>query len=212
MAAKGFMKDQTGRKFGRLTIISLHERSEKSTMHKWLCQCTCGKTVVTAIQNLRTGNTRSCGCLFTESLVKRNTKHGLTHDHKGAYRSWKDMRQRCNNPNNKSYDDYGGRGIKICERWNSFANFFADMGDRPEKHSIDRIDVNGNYEPNNCRWATDKEQARNKRNNHIMENGKTLAENCEIVGVDFKVVSYRISQGYSFDEALSKKDFRIVER
>lgn len=212
MSVKGFMKDQTGRKFGRLTIISLHERSEKSTMHKWLCQCTCGKTVVTAIQNLRTGNTRSCGCLFTEAVVKRNTKHGLMHDHKGAYRSWKDLRQRCNNPKNKSYPDYGGRGISVCERWNSFANFFADMGDRPEKHSIDRIDVNGNYEPDNCRWATDKEQARNKRNNHIMENGKTLAENSEIAGIDFKVVSYRVSHGYSFNDALSKKDFRLVDR
>lgn len=212
MAVKGSIKDQSGKKFGRLTVLSLHEKAEGSTRHKWLCQCTCGNTAIAVIKDMQSGKTRSCGCLFTDMLVARNKKHGLIYDHKRTYRTWKDLRQRCNNPNNKDYKDYGGRGIQVCERWNDFKNFFDDMGDRPEGMTIDRIDTNGNYEPSNCRWATPVEQARNKRNNHVMDNGKTLAENCEDSGIDYKVVSYRVSQGFSLAEALSKRDYRIDKR
>lgn len=212
MTTKGSIKDQTGKKFGRLTVLSLHEKVEGSPRHKWLCQCVCGNTTVAVIKDMQAGKTKSCGCLFTEGLVSRNTKHGLMHDHKRTYRSWKELRQRCNNPNNKDYKDYGGRGIRVCKRWDSFKNFFDDMGDRPDGMTIDRVDVNGDYEPYNCRWATSTEQARNKRNNHVMENGKTLVENCEVAGVDYKVACYRANNGYTMAESLSKKDYRIDKR
>lgn len=204
-------QNRIGQKFGRLTIEELIHQNNPHGKSIYLCRCTCGKSKEVRLNYLLSKSTNSCGCLFKEHMKERNTKHGLMNDYKKTYRSWKDLRQRCNNKNNKDYPNYGGRGITVCERWNDFSNFFKDMGERPEGMTIDRIDVNGNYEPNNCRWATGKEQARNKRNNHIMENGKTLAENCEEHGLDYKVVSYRVLHGYSFEESLSHKDFRVVK-
>jgi len=213
VSKKGFMKDQTGRKFGRLTIISLHERSEKSTMHKWLCQCTCGKTVVTAIQNLRTGNTRSCGCLFTEAVVKRNTKHGLMYDHKGAYRSWKDLRQRCNNPNNASYNSYGGRGIHIYPAWEKdFKAFYEYIGEPPnytERWSIERIDNSKGYEPNNIKWALPKEQASNKRTNiWVSHDGKelTIEQWADLLGISSTTIIKRRKDGKSVEDVLKPRN------
>lgn len=121
------------------------------------------------------------------------------------------MRARCNNPKNHDYVDYGGRGISICARWNSFANFFADMGPRPPGLTVDRIDVNGNYEPGNCRWATSITQARNKRTSLLIEfDGTTrpLMEWCEIYNIDRTKVQYRLKQGWSFEDAFSDRDFR----
>lgn len=206
------IQDRVGQKFGRLTVTKLISREHPHGKSIYLCSCSCGNEKEVRLGYLLNKSTSSCGCLFKEHMVNKNTKHGLMHDNKRTYRTWKDLRQRCNNPNNKDYPNYGGRGIKVCERWNDFANFFEDMGVRPENMTIDRIDVNGDYEPNNCRWATSKEQGRNKRNNHIMSNGKTLAENCEKAGVDYKVASYRSLKGYSLEDALSKEDFRIVKR
>lgn len=100
----------------------------------------------------------------------------------------------------------------MCKRWDSFLNFFEDMGERPDGMTIDRIDTNGNYEPLNCRWATPKEQARNKTNNRLMFDGKTLAEHCEVKNIDHKVVTYRLSKGYSVKDSFSNKDFRIDEQ
>ena len=212
MTAKNSIKDQTGKRFGRLVVKSFVSKGVNPSRNIWLCVCDCGNEKESSIHGLRTGQTKSCGCLMRDVLIKRNTKHGLSKKHPVEYKVWKDMRQRCTNSKRREYPNYGGRGIVVCDRWNDFELFFMDMGKRPEGKTIDRIDVNGNYEPSNCRWATAREQARNKRNNHVMANGLTLAENSEISGVDYKVLSYRANHGYNFEEATALKDYRIDKR
>jgi hypothetical protein len=148
-------------RFGRWFVKNMTRVGLRSAA---VCVCDCGSVRVVLSQSLRTGKSVSCGCYSTE-VNKARARHG--HNRKGhksrTYTTWNMMTQRCLNPNNDRYYDYGGRGITVCERWLDFANFLADMGERPEGTSIDRIDVNGNYEPTNCRWATSAEQGTNKR-------------------------------------------------
>jgi hypothetical protein len=144
-------------------------------------------------------------------LSERNTTHGLSRAQPREYRTWKDMRSRCNTPTDTDYPDYGGRGIRVCERWNDFAAFYADMGDRPRGMSIDRIDVNDDYAPDNCRWATAKEQANNKRSNHRIEfqgETKTLQQWCDELGIEQSKVRYRLRVGMPVARAFSLEDFR----
>jgi hypothetical protein len=155
-------------KFGRLTVLELHPKRRRygSNVHPlWRCVCDCGSGQLVLGESLRSGRTTSCGCWNRERVRGRFTKHG--HAKPGnrtrAYQCWDGMRQRCSNPNCPAYPNYGGRGIRVCDDWEIFENFFADMGHPPRGRSLDRIDVNGNYEPSNCRWATILEQARNKR-------------------------------------------------
>lgn len=148
---------KAGDKYGRLTAIRFSHKGKNNRPY-WLFQCDCGNTKVISTNLVKNNKTKSCGCL--------NDGHP-THRMKGTriYRSWQMMKNRCLNKNSEDWKDYGGRGIKVCKRWMKFENFYVDMGERPEDTSIDRIKVDGNYNKNNCRWATPKEQANNKRNN-----------------------------------------------
>lgn len=151
---------QIGERFGRLIVLSLsHIRKSR---RQFVCECSCGVTKTIDAYNLRYGISKSCGCAIKEAVRKRNMVHG---DSKSPeHIAWMGMNSRCNSPTNKKYNDYGGRGIAVCERWLSYENFLSDMGRRPaSKHSLDRKDVNGNYTPENCRWATHYEQTMNKR-------------------------------------------------
>lgn len=156
-----------GQKFNRLTVIGEARTSRGEAA--WECKCECGNTTVSVGHALKNGRTSSCGCYMIEVARKHgyaNRKHGC----KGTrvYKSHDSMKQRCLNPDHKSYPKYGGRGITICERWLKFEAFLEDMGHPPEKHSLDRIEVDGNYEPSNCRWADAYTQQRNKRDNHLL--------------------------------------------
>lgn len=139
-----------------------------------------------------------------DKIAKAMTKHGKAAT--PEYKSWEGMKSRCNSPTNRAYQNYGARGITVCERWTKFENFFADMGPRPHGTSIDRIDVNGNYEPSNCRWATNLEQRRNKRNNRKLTfNGESLCitEWAQRTGLKRRTIEARLTYGWSVEDALT---------
>lgn len=147
-----------------------------------------------------------------QAVIRRNTKHGMSKTHRTEYRSWKDMRARCYNPNNQDYHNYGGRGITVCEEWNDFATFISDMGRKPKGLTLDRINSNGNYEADNCRWADSFVQANNRRNNHpITFNGETknLQEWCNIHGLDQSKARYRIKTGMPLEKVFGATDYRV---
>ena len=144
--------DLTGKRFGRLFVLSVADRK-----YHLICVCDCGNKCTVAISSLKSGSTQSCGCLRLE----RSKTHGMSHI--PEFRVWNSMLERCNNPNNKRYCDYGGRGIKVCERWMDFKNFIADMGFRPKGLTLERINNDKGYSPSNCKWDTGENQARNRR-------------------------------------------------
>ena len=167
-------KSLIGKKFGRLTVVSLVESDVGTKIPtKWLCKCDCGNTIKALGYNLNNGNTKSCGCLRKEFAKNKKYIHGCTKTR--LHTTWSHMKQRCENTNDKAFKHYGGRGIKICDEWHDFACFrdWALVNGYSDDLTIDRIDVNGNYEPSNCRWVTLKEQQTNKRNNaFIIFDGK----------------------------------------
>ena len=200
--------DYTGKRFGRLVAIERGEpvyygRQKKVT---WRCQCDCGVVVSINASSLSRGLTTSCGCRKREVCIDRSLTHGMSNgrDGSGTYKSWNAMRNRCANVRSVDYPDYGGRGIGICDRWKSFAMFLDDMGLRPKHHSIERIDVNGDYNPGNCKWLLTKRQARNRRNTlwvNLSGERLSLVDACENVGIKAATVRRK-----KYDRGISIQD------
>ncbi len=194
--------DLSGERFGRWLVL---DRDLTKCRTSWRCRCNCGTEKSIAMYTLLNGNSKSCGCLRNEKTILTHTTHGETRS--PEYYTWMTMKARCCNPKSKSYCYYGARGIVICERWlNSFEFFLADMGKRPSsEHQIDRIDSNGNYEPSNCRWATRKEQGRNKSCVKIITyKGKTLRlpELADLFGINPKLLRERLQRGWTVERAI----------
>lgn len=199
-------KNKTGLTFSDLKVLKYagHDRIGKRNrkVHYYFCKCNCGNIVRVRNNSLVTKLTTSCGCNIAKSTIKRLTKHGMCYSKE--WRAWKNMKRRCLNPKRKSFKNYGARGIKVCERWlGCFENFFEDMGKCPEGMSLDRIDVNGNYEPNNCRWADLITQANNKRNSVKIKDGQeelSIEELAKKTGIKSNTIRVRISKGMTKDE------------
>ncbi|MBW4444404.1 MAG: hypothetical protein KME10_24925 [Plectolyngbya sp. WJT66-NPBG17] len=189
-----------GQTFGRLTVIkSVGKDKDSKTI--WECLCVCGQTKLVITNRLRRGITQSCGCLYTDS----HKKHGRSHS--PLYRVWSQMKGRCTNPKHPKYASYGGRSITVCDRWLDFSNFAQDMGERPSpQHSIDRIDNNGNYSPENCRWATSVVQAGNKRTNRFLtyqNKTLTLKQWADELSLSKAKIRQRLERGWDIERTLT---------
>ena len=203
--------DMTGWVFGRLTVIGPTRRvvAHKHTRVHWLCRCACGAETEVPGVRLRRGGQVSCGCYRREIVHTVNRTHGQTATGRASkdYRSWQDMRARCNRKTSANYHNYGGRGITIDPRWDTFEQFIADMGPKPTPdHTIDRIDVNKGYGPENCRWLLKSEQAKNLRKNiHVTYNGRTMIASdwAREVGLNPNTLVGRLHEGWSLERALT---------
>ena len=204
-----FFCDLEGQVFERLTVGPFLGCDGKHSF--WLCTCSCGETVRVSSQGLKSRHTKSCGCLNREMTGNRARTHGQSHK-SPAWQSWTSMLTRCLNANAKSYEVYGKLGITVCDRWKtSFENFYADMGDRPQGTTLDRINSSGNYEPQNCRWATPTAQNNNRKDNLLFTiDGKTmtLAEWCKWADVPYMRTYKRLRRGWTIEDAL---DFYVLD-
>lgn len=205
--------DLHGQKFERLLVVRSAPTIKQVT--RWECLCDCGASVVVPTDSLRQGNTKSCGCLKHDMARVRMRNAMTTHGATGTrmYRIWSQMWQRCTNPKDKKYPLYGGRGITVCQAWEEFMAFAYDMGPRPsQSHTLDRIDSNGNYEPGNVRWATQKEQQNNRRDNRfftVRGGMMTIAQIGREFNISPNLIRQRVDRdGYSIEEALTKKVVR----
>lgn len=194
--------DISGQKFGRLTAISM------MNVPYWLCKCDCGNVAIVNIGKLKSGHTKSCGCLHRDTLIKRNFTHGMSETR--FFKIWQNMKRRCTNPKRKDYPYYGGRGIKVCTEWmGSFESFYNDMyPSYAENLTLDRKDTNKDYCKDNCRWSTWEEQSNNKSNNiRFVLNGEnlTLKQICN----QLKLKSYKracllVSRGAEINDIIEK--------
>lgn len=193
-------------KYTRWTILS-EDKIYRDNKVYLTCRCDCGVVREVIIKNLKSGISKSCGCMNKEKLLERNFKHGLRFTK--TWRTWQAIKNRCYREKGVQYKDYGGRGITVCDKWrNNFIAFYKDVGDAPEDKSLDRIDTNGNYEPSNVRWATAKEQCQNKRNNRKI-NGICITEIDRTLGGKYSLVAKRIKRGWSIKRAISEKSHAI---
>lgn len=198
--------DLTGQKFGRLTVIERVENA-KDGQACWLCQCECGNTKIVRAGDLRRRNTKSCGCIKREQSIQQLTIHGLAHTR--IYKIWSDMKARCSNPKDTHFREYGERGITVCNEWkNDFMSFYnwSMKNGYTDKLTLDRIDNNKSYSPNNCKYATRREQANNRRSNHFLTfNNEThsLSDWSRIMGIKYSTLLNRIRRNWSVERALT---------
>lgn len=204
-------KDIKGIKYCRLLVVDLNKDKKNSRAARWNCVCDCGNMVVVYGYALRNGSIKSCGCLRKENHLAAITKHGGTsfsNGKKRTYSIWSNMRQRCLNPKNVNYHRYGGRGIKICDRWGQYINFISDMGEAPPCKTLDRIDNNGDYCKENCRWTSKKVQSNNRCDNRSISwdgNTYTYAELAREWGVSWYFIrDYVDRRGMTVDELYKK--------
>lgn len=205
----GQFVDRTGQTFFRLTVM--HRGDNIGKRVGWVCRCECGQTTHVTATNLVTGVTKSCGCAADDARRRNSALGGIARTTHGLYKtreynSWQSMRDRCLNPNSDNFPNYGGRGIQIDPRWDDFTVFLADMGPRPPNKSIERLDTSANYGPDNCVWATRREQSRNTRRTiRITLNGMTmcLKDWCAELGIPYKRAESRIRRGWSVERALT---------
>jgi len=207
--------DLTGRKFGRLTVLA--RAANRGIVVCWICRCDCGNNTTVRSASLKKGMTKSCGCLYAETVGKWNIKH--SGEGSVEYRVWASMKNRCYNPHSEKYPMYGGRGIFVCQEWrDDFVRFYTDMGPRPSaKHSIERIDNDGPYSPHNCRWATMIEQQNNRRSNRMFTyQGKTLsvAAWAREIGVPKTRLYDRLELGWPIARVLTEpcRKYRVSQK
>lgn|SRR5574344_1125675 len=206
-------EDYIGKKYNRLTITAIEIKRIKGRNYTYaVCKCDCGKICKPRLDYVIHNRTKSCGCYNRELIIaidKKRKKHGKTNT--AEFSIWSAMIKRCYNKNDISYERYGARNIKVCDRWldkeNGFMNFYKDMGNRPNAlYSIDRIDNNGNYESDNCKWSTNIEQQNNKRNNHLLTYNNethTIAEWSRICGIKPQTIWSRLNRGWTVFETLT---------
>lgn len=190
--------DLLGQRFWRLVVIGRFKEDSPSVA-KWVCKCDCGNTTIAQSKALRDGRHRSCGCLQKETATKHGQEGSLT------YTVWAQMKARCLNKRHKSYGNYGARGIAVCDRWMSFENFLADMGEKPDGLSLDRKDNDLGYFKGNCRWADNVEQGNNRRTNYVLEydgQKKTLTEWANQYGISPISLKSRLKLGWDIHKAL----------
>ncbi len=200
--------DLVGSRSGMLVVLSLLRDAVKQQTYA-ICQCDCGRLAKKTTSDIRRRRAKSCGCSTKHLIAIARTKHGKRGSR--VYMAWIDMLRRCGNPDVESYPNYGGRGISVCDRWKLFDLFFTDMGDPPSGMSLDRINVNGNYEPGNCRWATAKEQCNNtRRSRYLVVGGErmTITQAAEKYRVGKTAIKWRLDHGWTDDRAVQPSRYK----
>lgn len=206
------LEDLTGKTFNYLQV--LRQGLKRSGEPYWLCRCECGSEKEVRASHLKSGGTRSCGCKKGSIISAVQTKHGACRNGSSSseYATWSDMRKRCSSETHQAYKDYGARGISVCERWSKFENFLADMGPRPTPdHSIDRIENDKGYSPENCKWSTKEEQANNRRmTRKYTIQGRTMSLSgwAKEHGLNVFTVRSRLWLGWTIESALDPTNYR----